>query len=156
MPSFKYGARQFQIQGQFATASTAANSTIQGFQYQPALTGTGSYGTIDFAQEVIKQATLIFMASVASAASTAAGGSVIIAASQFNSLGNSKNSANLFNQALGSQAAFVPIDVSTLMNTWNLAPGDSIVLFANTNTVGIPASFPSLVLSATIDAVTSS
>jgi hypothetical protein len=155
VPSFKYGARQFQIEGNFAAASTTSNSTINGFQYQPAM-GPAGYGTVDFAQEVIKQATLIFMANVASAASTAAGGSVIIAASQFNSGGSSKNSANLFNQALGSQAAFVPIDVSTLLNTWNLSPGDSIILFANTNTVGIPASFPGLVLSATIDSVTSS
>jgi hypothetical protein len=112
------------------------------------------YGTIDFAAEQIKQATLIFMANVASAASTAAGGSVIVAASQFNSLGNSKASAALFNQALGSQAAFVPIDVSTLLSTWALSPGDSVVLFVNSNTVGIPASFPGLVLSATIDATT--
>jgi hypothetical protein len=135
-----------------ATASTAANSTVQAMQYMPAMDGA-KYGTIDFASEQIKQATLIFMASVASAASTAAGGSVIVAASQFNSLGNSKNSASLFNQANGSQAALTPIDVSTLMN-WTLSPGDSVVLYVNSNTVGIPASFPGLVLSGSIDAVT--
>jgi hypothetical protein len=157
MPSFKYGARQFAIQGVVFTASTTSNSTVGAFQYQPALTGTGSYGTVDFAQETIKQATLMFVGnSVAQANSTAAGGSVIVAASQYNSLGNSKASANLYNQTIASQAQFVPIDVSTLMNTWNLSPGDTIVLVINTNTVGIPASFPNLVLSGTIDAVTSS
>jgi hypothetical protein len=152
VPSFKYGARQFQIQANLATASTAANSTVMGMQYMPAMDGA-KYGTIDFASEQIKQATLVFMANVSSAASTAAGGSVLVAASQFNSKGSSVASANLFNQALGSQAAFVPIDVSTLMN-WTLSPGDQVVLFINSNTVGIPASFPGLVLSGTIDTVT--
>src|SRR5438309_1384774 len=112
MPSFKYGARQFQIGANLATASTAANSTVGMYQYMPGMDGA-KYGTIDFASEQIKQATLVFLASVASAASTAAGGSVLIAASQFNSLGNSVASATLFNQAAGSQAALLPIDVST-------------------------------------------
>lgn len=156
MPSFQYGARQFQISANLATASTAANSTVGAFQYKPALTGTGGYGTIDFAQETIKQATLIFCASIAQANSTAAGGSVIVAASQFNSLGNSVASASLYNQTVASQAALLPIDVSTKLNTWNLSPGDQVVLCVNSNTVGIPASFPTLVLSGTIDNVTSS
>ena len=152
MPSFNYGARQFSITGVFATASTAANSTVAAFQYKPAMSGTGSYGTIDFASEQIKQATLIFMANVASAATT--GASLVIAASQFNSSGSSVASVNLYDQSLASQAAFVPIDVSTKLNTWTLSPGDQIVLFANSHTVGIPASFPTLVLSGTIDTVT--
>jgi hypothetical protein len=156
MPSFNYGARQFSISANLATASTAANSTVGAFHYKPELTGTGSYGTVDFGQEVIKQASLIFCASVAQANSTAAGGSVLVAASQFDSAGNSKNSANLYNQAAASQAAFSPIDVSTLLNTWNLSPGDQVALYVNSHTVGIPASFPTLVLSGTIDSVTSS
>jgi phosphoribosylamine-glycine ligase len=153
MPSFKYGARQFQISANLATASTAANSTVGEYQYMPAMDGA-KYGTIDFASEQVKQATLVFLASVAQANSTAAGGSVLVAASQFNSLGASQNSATLYNQAVASQAAFVPIDVSTKLSTWTLSPGDQIVLFVNSNTVGIPASFPTLVLSGTIDAVT--
>jgi hypothetical protein len=123
------------------------------WQYMPAMDGA-KYGTIDFASEQIKQATLVFLASVAQANSTAAGGSVIVAASQFNSLGNSVASAALYNQTVASQAALVPIDVSTKLSTWTLSPGDQIVLFVNSNTVGIPASFPTLVLSGTIDAVT--
>jgi len=156
MPSFKYGARQFSVFANLATASTAANSTVGVFQYMPAMIGTGGYGTVDFAQETIKQATLIFVNSVASAASTAAGGSVQVAASQFNSGGSSVASAVLYDQSLASQAALTPIDVSTKLNTWNLSPGDQVVLYVNSHTVGIPASFPTLVLSGTIDAVTSS
>jgi len=152
MPSFNYGARQFSISANLATASTAANSAVGLFQYKPAMDGS-KYGTIDFASEQIKQATLIFLASVAQANSTAAGGSVFVAASQFDSAGNSKNSANLYNQASASQAANVPIDVSSLMN-WTLSPGDQVELFVNSHTVGIPASFPTLVLSGTIDTVT--
>ena len=63
MPSFNYGARQFSISANFATASTAANSTVGLYQYKPAM-GPASYGTIDFAGETIKQATLIFAASI--------------------------------------------------------------------------------------------
>ena len=156
MPSFKYGARQFQIQGVATqTASTTGPSQTLGlYQYIPAISGQGSYGTIDFAGETIKQATLIFVSSLASAASTAAGGSLVVAASQFNSLGNSVASVNLYVQALASQAALTPLDVSTKLNTWNLSPGDQVVLVLNTNTVGFPASMPNLVLSGTIDAVT--
>lgn len=157
MPSFKYGARQFSIPANFPnTASTAANSTVGVFQYMPALTGTGSYGTVDFGQEVIKQATLIFVSSLASSASTAAGGSVQVAATQYNSGGSSVNSVVLYDQSLASVAALTPLDVSTKLNTWNLSPGDQIVLLVNSHTVGIPATFPNLVLSGTIDAVTSS
>lgn len=152
MPSFNYGARQFQISANLATASTAANSTVGAWQYKPAMDGS-KYGTIDFASEQIKQATLVFCASVAQANSTAAGGSVLVAASQFNSLGASQNSATLYNQAVASQSNFVPIDVSAAMN-WTLSPGDMIVLYVNSHTVGIPASFPTLVLSGTIDTVT--
>lgn len=157
MPSFKYGARQFQIQGVVTqTASTTGpSSTLGGFQYQPAM-GPAGMGTIDFAQETIKQATLLFVASLASAASTAAGGSIVVAASQFNSLGNSVASVNLYSQALASVAALTPLDVSTKLNTWNLSPGDSVYMILNTNTVGFPASLPQIILSATIDAVTSS
>jgi len=118
--------------------------------------GPAGYGTIDFAGETIKQATLLFLASVAQANSTAAGGSVLVAASQFNSAGSSVASATLYSQAAASQAALTPIDVSTKLNTWNLSPGDIVVLYVNSNTVGIPASFPTLVLSGTIDSVTSS
>jgi hypothetical protein len=153
VPSFNYGARQFQISANLATASTAANSTVGAWQYKPAMDGS-KYGTIDFAGEQIKQATLIFLASVAQANSTAAGGSVLVAASQFNSLGNSVASVTLYSQVAASQAALVPIDVSTKLSTWNLSPGDQIVLYVNSNTVGIPASFPTLVLSGTIDTVT--
>ena len=157
MPNFKYGARQFQIQGVITqTASTTGpSSTLGGFQYQPAM-GPASYGTIDFAQEQIKQATLLFVASMAQANSTAAGGSLVVAASQFNSLGNSVASVNLYSQAVTSVAALTPLDVSTKLSTWNLSPGDAIYLILNTNTVGFPASVPQIVLSATIDAVTSS
>jgi len=150
MPTYKYGGRQFQISANLATASTAANSTVGAFEYLPA---AAAQGVIDFAGETIRAATLLFAASVASAASTAAGGSVLIAATQFNSGGSSVASATLFDQSLGSQAALTPIDVSSKLNTWSLAPGDTIALMVNSHTVGIPASFPSLVLSGTIDNV---
>ena len=148
MPTYKYGGRQFQISANLATASTAANSTVGAFEYLPA---AAAQGVVDFAGETIRAATLLFVASLASSASTAAGGSVLVAASQFNSLGNSVASATLYDQSLGSQAALTPIDVSSKLNTWSLSPGDSIVLLVNSHTVGIPASFPSLVLSGTID-----
>lgn len=154
MPSFQYGARQFSISANLATASTAANSTVGAWQYKPAM-GPDKYGTIDFAGEQIKQATLMFLASVAQANSTAAGGSVLVAASQFNSLGNSKNSATLYSQAAASQAALLPIDVTSALSGWAWAPGDTLALYVNSNTVGIPASFPTLVLSGTIDTATS-
>lgn len=153
MPSYKYGGRQFQIAANLATASTAANSTVGAFEYLPA---AAAQGVVDMAQETVKAATLMFMASLASSASTAAGGSVIVAATQFNSLGNSVNSATLYNQSVNSQAALTPIDVSAKLNTWNLSNGDTIALMVNSNTVGIPASFPGLVLSGTIDVVTGS
>jgi hypothetical protein len=153
VPSFNYGARQFAISANLATASTAANSTVGMYQYKPAMDGS-KYGTIDFAGEQIKQATLVFLASVAQANSTAAGGAVIVAASQFNSLGNSKNSATLYSQVAGSQAALTPIDVTSALSGWVLSPGDQVVLYVNSSTVGIPASFPTLVLSGTIDTVT--
>jgi hypothetical protein len=158
VPSFKYGARQFQVQGVITqTASTTGPSmTLGGFQYQPGMSGAGAYGTIDFAAEQIKQATLLFVASLAQANSTAAGGSLVVAASQFNSLGNSVASVNLYSQAVTSVAALTPLDVSTKLNTWSLSPGDSVYLILNTNTVGFPASMPNLILSATIDATTSS
>jgi hypothetical protein len=158
VPSFKFGARQFQIQAVVTqTASTTGpNSTMGAFQYLPGMSGAGSYGTIDFAAEQIKQATLLFVASLAQANSTAAGGSMIVAASQFNSLGNSVASVNLYSQAVTSVAALTPLDVSTKLNTWSLSPGDSIYLILNTNTVGFPASLPNIILSGTIDAVTSS
>ncbi len=156
MPSFNYGARQFQISANLATASTAASSTVGMYQYKPAISGSGSYGTIDFASEQIKQATLVFLASVAQANSTAAGGAVMVAASQFNSLGNSVASVNLWNQTVASQAAMLPVDVSSKLSTWTLSPGDQVVLYVNSNSVGIPASFPTLVLSGTIDTITSS
>jgi hypothetical protein len=151
MPSFNYGARQFQVQGQFMNASTAANVVLGAWQYKPAMTGT-SYGTIDFASEQIKQATVSFPTSIASAASTAAGGSVILAATQYNSSFSSVNSATFYNQAAGSQAQAV-VDVSTKMQ-WTLSPGDIIVFYANSNTVGVPAGFPAVILSGTIDTVT--
>jgi hypothetical protein len=153
MPSFQYGARQFQISANLATASTAANSTVGMYQYKPAMDGS-KYGTLDFASEQIKQATLVFLASVAQANSTAAGGSVLVAASQFNSKGSSVASATLYNQSVASQAALTPIDVTSALNGWVLSPGDQVVLYVNSNTVGIPASFPTLVLSGTIDNVT--
>ncbi len=150
MPSFKYGARQFSITANLATASTAANSTVGAWQYQPAALAAGM---VDFAQEQIRSATLIFCASVAQANSTAAGGSVLVAASQFNSGGSSVASVTLYSQVVASQAALTPIDVSSKLSTWNLSPGDQIVLYVNSNTVGIPASFPTLVLSGTIDSI---
>jgi hypothetical protein len=136
-----------------AAASTAANLTVGGFQYMPAMDGA-KYGTIDFAAEQIKQATLILGNSVAQANSTAAGGAAIVVAAQFNSLGNSVATVALYSQVAASQAALTPIDVSTKLSTWALSPGDQVVLVINSSTVGIPASFPSLVLSGTIDAVT--
>ncbi len=153
MPSFQYGARQFQISANLATASTAANSTVGMYQYKPAMDGS-KYGTLDFASEQIKQATLVFLASVAQANSTAAGGSVLVAASQFNSKGSSVASATLYNQSVASQAALTPIDVTSALSGWVLSPGDQVVLYVNSNTVAIPASFPTLVLSGTIDNVT--
>jgi hypothetical protein len=153
VPSFQYGARQFQISANLATASTAANSTVGMYQYKPAMDGS-KYGTLDFASEQIKQATLVFLASVAQANSTAAGGAVLVAASQFNSKGSSVASATLYNQSVASQAALTPIDVTSALSGWVLSPGDQVVLYVNSNTVGIPASFPTLVLSGTIDNVT--
>jgi hypothetical protein len=123
------------------------------YQYKPAMDGS-KYGTLDFASEQIKQATLVFLASVAQANSTAVGGSVLVAASQFNSKGSSVASATLYNQSVASQAALTPIDVTSALNGWVLSPGDQVVLYVNSNTVGIPASFPTLVLSGTIDNVT--
>jgi hypothetical protein len=147
--SAKYGIRQFQIQGQALNASTAGNTPLGAWQYLPALT---TYQAIDFHSEQIKTATLVYPASIATAASTLAGGSVIIAASQFSSLAASVNSATFYNQAAASQAAGV-VDVSTLMK-WTLSPGDYIVLYANTNTVGVPANLGPIILSGTIDSVT--
>jgi len=155
VPSFNYGARQFSISANFATASTAANSTVGLYQYKPAM-GPASYGTIDFAGETIKQATLIFAASVAQANSTAAGGAAVVNALQINSAASQIASVQLYSQVAASQAALTPIDVSTKLNTWNLSPGDQIVVQVASSTVGIPASFPTLVLSGTIDSVTSS
>jgi hypothetical protein len=37
MPSYKYGARQFQISGNPATASTTANLVLQAYEYLPAV-----------------------------------------------------------------------------------------------------------------------
>ncbi len=139
------------IAGNPATASTTANLVLQAFEYLPAVAANQM---VDGAAEGIKSATLMFVTSVAQANSTAAGGSVIIAATQFNSLAVSVTSATLYNQAVASQAAMLPIDVTSKLNGWVLSPGDSIALGLNTNTVGIPASFPGLVLSGTIDTVT--
>jgi hypothetical protein len=150
MPSFKYGARQFQIQGQFFPASTAVSVMLGAWQYLPAV---AAIGTIDAAAEGIKSATLTFATSVAQANSTAAGGSVIIAASQYNSAGATVATAALYNQAAGSQAGLVPIDVTALL-PWTFSAGDIVRLGAMTNTVGIPAAFSACVLSATIDTVT--
>ena len=149
MGSAKYGLRQFQIQGQFLNASTTANTPLGAWQYLPALT---TYQAIDFHSEQIKTATLLFPVSMATAASTAAGGSVIFAATQYSSLASSVNSATFYNQAAASQAAGV-VDVSTKMQ-WTLSPGDYIVLFANTNTIGVPANGGGIILSGTIDSVT--
>lgn len=151
MPSYKYGGRQFQISGNPATASTTANLVLQAWEYLPAVSAQQA---VDGAAEGIKSATLLFVTSVAQANSTAAGGSVIVAATQYNSAGASQNSATLYSQAAASQAAVVPIDVTARLSGWVLTPGDTIVLGLNTNTVGIPASFPGLILSGTIDTVT--
>lgn len=150
MPSYKYGGRQFQIQGQFFPASTAVSVMLGAYQYLPAVSANQM---IDGAAEGIKSATLTFATSVAQANSTAAGGSVIIAATQYNSAGATVATAALYNQASASQAGLVPIDVSSLM-PWTFTAGDIIRLGAMTNTVGIPAAFASCVLSATIDNVT--
>src|SRR5690348_14220678 len=100
MPSYKYGGRQFQISANLATASTAANSTVGAFEYLPAVS---AQQMVDAAGETIKAATLIFLTSLASSASTAAGGSVQVVASQFNSSGSSVASALLYDQSLASQ-----------------------------------------------------
>lgn len=152
MPSFKFGARQFQVGGlRQNSASTAASEVLDAWQYLPAV---AAISVIDGAAEGIKSATLTFMASVAQANSTAAGGSVIVAATQFSSLAASVTSATLYNQAVASQAALLPIDVTSKLSGWVLSPGDFIQVGLNTNTVGIPASFPRLILSGTIDTVT--
>lgn len=149
MGSPKNMMRQWQIQGQPMAASTTANTPLGAWQYLPALT---TYQAIDFHSEQIKTATLLFPVSIASAASTAAGGSLILAATQYSSLAASVNSATFYNQAAGSQAAGV-VDVTTKMQ-WTLSPGDYIVLWANTNTVGLPASSTGIILSGTVDSVT--
>jgi hypothetical protein len=153
MPSFQYGARQFDLHITFQAASTAANVPGDAWHYKPAMNPTLPYGTLDFAQEQIKQATLIFPTSIASVASTAAGGSVILAATQYNYSGATQNSATFYNQAAASQASGA-VDVSTKMN-WNLNPGDYIIFWCNSNTVAVPAAFPTVILSGTIDTVTS-
>lgn len=154
MPSFKYGARQFAVEGlRQNSASTAASEVLGAWQYLPAV---AAMSVIDAASESIKSATLTFMSSVAQANSTAAGGSVIVAATQFSSLAASVTSATLYNQAVASQAAMLPIDVSAKLNGWVFSPGDFVQVGLNSNTVGIPASFPRLILSGTIDTVTSS
>lgn len=154
MPSFKYGARQFQIEGlRQNSASTAASEVLGAWQYLPAV---AAIQLIDGAAEGIKSATLTFMSSVAQANSTAAGGAVIVAATQFNSLAVSVNSATLYSQVAASQAAMLPIDVTARLSGWVLSPGDFIQVGLNSSTVGIPASFPRLVLSGTIDTVTAS
>lgn len=151
MPSYKYGGRQFQIQGQFFPASTAANVALGAWEYLPAVAANQM---VDAAAETIKSATLVFATSVAQANSTAAGGSAVIQAIQFNSAGASVASVQLYSQVAGSQAAMVPIDVSSLLNTWVLAAGDSVRLLAATSTVAIPAGFSACVLSGTIDTIT--
>lgn len=153
MPSYKYGGRQFQIDGlRQNSASTAASEVLGFWDYLPAV---AAQQAIDTNLEAVKSATLRFVTSVAQANSTAAGGAVIVAATQINSLGNSVNSATLYSQVAASQAAMVPIDISSKMSGWVLSPGDCIQLGLNSSTVGIPASFPRLVLSGTIDSITS-
>lgn len=148
MPSYKYGARTFFISVPQQLSSTAASVVLGQFQYIPG----SQAGLSDFAPENIKAATLVFGGNISSAATTAAGGSMIIAATQYNSAGASQNSAALYTQSAASQAAHVPIDVSSLVN-WTLSPGDTVVLGANSNTVGVPT-FSSVVFSATVDTVT--
>lgn len=148
MPSFKYGARTFTVSSGPMSASTAASLPLEGWTYLPSVSDVG---TFDKAAEIILSGALTLLQNVASAASTAAGGSVIVAATQYNSLGNSVNSTSLFNQALGSQAADVPID-TTLLHKWTLSPGDLLVLGLNSNTVGIPANFPGIVWSVNVGA----
>ena len=80
----------------------------------------------------------------------------MVNALQVNSAASQIASVQLYSQVAASQAALTPIDVSTKLNTWNLSPGDQIVVQVASSTVGIPASFPTLVLSGTIDSVTSS
>lgn len=146
MPTFRYGARPYGISVQAMLASTAASVQWGGFQYLPTI-------TVNQEVERIKNATLIFPSSLATVASTAAGGSMQIVLTQYNSAGNSQNSAVLYDQSLNSQAANTPLDVSSLVNTWNLSAGDFLGLSANSHTVGVPVN-GGVVFSCFIDAQT--
>lgn len=147
--NFKYGARHFSISVPQQLTSTAANVKYGGWVYIPAY---ATKGVISGEAESLKDASLVFPNSLQTASNTAAAGSLRIALTQYNSSGNSQNSAVLFDQSLTSAAAATPIDVSSLCN-WTLAPGDSLILGANTNTVGIPV-FGGCIFSGVVDAVT--
>ena len=151
MPSYKFGARVFGITVPQQLQSTAANVQGGGVGYLPA---TSHAGLSDLTPEAIKAAALYFPASVASAATTAAGGSLQVQLFQYNSAGNSQNSAVLFNQAAGSQAAHSELDVSTLCN-WTLSAGDHLELLIASNTVGVPV-WGGVIFSCSVDAVTAS
>lgn len=146
MPTFRYGARPYVITVPQQLNSTAANVNYGGFQYLPTI-------TVNQEQERIKNATLVFPSAIATAASTAAAGSMQIVLTQYNSSGNSQNSAILFDQSLNSQAANTPLDVSTLCNGWNLNAGDTVVLTASSHTVGVPVN-GGVIFSCFIDAQT--
>ncbi len=134
MPTFKYGARTFHA-ADGPRVSTTANQNLEAWSYLPAVSDTG---TFDKAAEMILSGTLTFFASVGQTVSTS-GSSMQIVAYQINSAASTVNSAVLFDQSLGSQAAFVPID-TTLLHLWTLSPGDLLLLAMNSHTVSNPAS----------------
>ena len=144
--TYKYGARTFQngTAGNLVS-TTSASVFIDAWQYMPS---AGDNGTLDKHQEQLIAGALIFGATLATAASTAAAGSLQLQAIQYNSVGSTVNSAVIFNQSVSSAAAFTPIDTTSLHN-WKLNTGDIIVLLASANTTGIPA-LSGLVWSATV------
>lgn len=151
MPSYKYGARVFGITIPQQLQSTAANVQGGGVAYLP----SSKYsGVSDLTPEHINGAALYFPASIASAATTAAGGSLQVQLFQYNSAGSSVNSAVLYNQAAGSQAAHSELDVSTLC-PWTLSIGDHLELLIASNTVGVPV-WGGCIFSCTVDAGTAS
>ena len=149
MPSYKYGARTAWISAPQQLSSTTSNVVLGAWQYIPG----SAPGLSDFTPENIKAATLVFPAAIATVASTAAGGSMQLIVTQYNSTAASVNSAVVFNQAVSSAAAHSTLDVSTLVN-WTLTAGDHLELLASANTVGVPT-FGGVTFSVTVDPVTS-
>lgn len=145
MPSYKYGARTFTIEGAQATSQAATTVNLGGWIYMPAATDAAA---TDKMQEYIIAGALVFMGSVATAASTLAAGANQYILYQYNSGGNSVNSAVLFNQVASSAAALATIDTTSL-HKWALSTGDVLYMYAVANTAA-NAAMPGVLWSGTV------